>query len=399
MIARLLLLATALTLGACSAAEPKTTDLVEAPAAETKVPDAKANFQRNDYADTVNWLCHPGKTDDACGIDLTATEIAADGSTSIIPYEAAAAPEIDCFYLYPTVSEDESDNSDMLAGPEELSTISNQFARYGAACRLYAPIYRQRTMSALRKGMTTGGQFGDPELRWADIEDSWNTYMRDHNDGRGVVLVGHSQGAGILYEMLDREIIGKPLQEQIIAVHSIGTTRHADVGADSYKGMPLCTAGDQTGCIVTYVSFRETSPPPEAGRFGLVNVDARAICVNPATLSGDDGALDAYMPTKSMIFGDSLTDYGPDITTPYVKLPGLLTAACERTATHDWLSVTVNGNPDDPRIDDISGDVIVGGQILKDWGLHLIDMNIAMGNLVRLADTQGQAWRAAQADE
>ena len=38
----------------------------------------------------------------------------------------------------------------MNAGPEEASVIRAQLARFGSACRIYAPLYRQVTLTALR---------------------------------------------------------------------------------------------------------------------------------------------------------------------------------------------------------------------------------------------------------
>jgi hypothetical protein len=56
------------------------------------------------------------------------------------------------------------------------------------------------------------------------------------------------------------------------------------------------------------------------------------------------------------------------------------------------LSVGINADPADPRTDTINGDVMVGGQIVPGWGLHLIDMQVAMEDLVDLAKAQGQSW-------
>ena len=33
-----------------------------------------------------------------------------------------------------------------------------------------------------------------------------------------------------------------------------------------------------------------------------------------------------------------------------------------------------------------------GGVTLKDWGLHLIDADLFMGNLVDIVHDEGQAW-------
>ena len=43
----------------------------------------------------------------------------------------------------------------------------------------------------------------------------------------------------------------------------------------------------------------------------------------------------------------------------------------------------------------IVGDVMANGQVNADWGLHLIDVNLAMGNLVDIVREQGKAYLAA----
>ena len=83
------------------------------------------------------------------------------------------------------------------------------------------------------------------------------------------------------------------------------------------------------------------------------------------------------------------------MTTPFVKVPGLISAECVNSGGFSYLAVTVNADPKDPRTDTIVGDVVANGTVLKDWGLHLLDMPVAMGNLVELAGTQAAAWRAA----
>jgi hypothetical protein len=77
-----------------------------------------------------------------------------------------------------------------------------------------------------------------------------------------------------------------------------------------------------------------------------------------------------------------------------VSVPGLLTAECVSNEKGSYLAVTVHGNPEDPRTDDIAGDVITNGQVQTDWGLHLIDANLAMGNLVDIVKHQAKAYLA-----
>jgi hypothetical protein len=108
-------------------------------------------------------------------------------------------PPVDCFYVYPTISRDETPYSDWEASPEEAGyVVLHQAARIASTCRVFAPIYRQRTLTALLASLggsdPPGGQGGDP---FAGVLDAFRTCMAEDNDGRGFVLVGHSQGAGL----------------------------------------------------------------------------------------------------------------------------------------------------------------------------------------------------------
>ena len=79
---------------------------------------------------------------------------------------------------------------------------------------------------------------------------------------------------------------------------------------------------------------------------------------------------------------------GVTITTPFVTLPDFVEAECAEHNGFSYLAITVQGEPADPRIDDI------GGDLTPEWGLHLVDANVAMGDLVALARSQAHAYRA-----
>ena len=83
---------------------------------------------------------------------------------------------------------------------------------------------------------------------------------------------------------------------------------------------------------------------------------------------------------------------GKTVTTPFVSVPGMLTAQCVSTPTFNYLAIRVNADPNGPRAKDINGDVVYGGRLMADWGLHLIDANLAMGNLVDIVAQEGKAY-------
>lgn len=366
-----------------------------------------------DYADTASWACLPGRAD-LCATDLSTTVVAANGALTREDFRPAADPKIDCFYVYPTVSNDAGGNSDMNANFEERYVVAQQFARFASVCRTYAPLYRQVTLTALRAAMT-GRPMADAsrDMAYNDVKAAWDHYMTRHNNGRGVILVGHSQGAGILTALIAREIDGKPAAQKMVAAYLIGSNVAVPRGKTKggvFASTPLCTRADETGCVVSFVSFRDGAAPPANARFGTVqmntalplpqNADLTAACVNPAGLLASREAA----PLQSYLAGQSSTlisaaeprvwATGKTVSTPFVSAPGLLTAQCRSNATHTWLAVKVNGDPADPRADDIVGDVVVGGAVQQDWGLHLVDVSVAMGDLVALARRQGEAWGA-----
>jgi hypothetical protein len=387
---------------ACAAAQS-----LAQPAAAPAAPAAPPTYAPNDYGDKANWLCWPGRAD-ACASDLTATVARADGATSTQAFKADPNAPIDCFYVYPTVSRDPTPISDMTVKPEETNVVVQQAARLSAKCRLYAPMYRQFTLTALVQAMTrppTPGQA--PAFRaqvgYNDVKDAWNYYLAHENHGRGVVLVGHSQGSGVLTQLIRNEIDGKPAQGQVISAILMGTAlvvpAGGDVGGD-FKSIPLCHSASQLGCAIAYSSFRETSPPPDNSRFGRPRFNAapgmEAACVNPASLAGGPGAAKSYFGLNIVDPSNAQFRWIKDktIDTPFVTTPGLITAECVHTGQFHYLSIHINADPSSPRTSEIPGDVVFGGAVQKDWGLHLIDANLFMGNLVDIVGAEAKAWQA-----
>jgi hypothetical protein len=171
---------------------------------------------RNDYGHGDNWLCRPGRHD-ACVVDLTTTAVTADGTLTRETWSPNPDAKVDCFYVYPTVSTDTTPNSGMTPGPGERGAVETQLARFGSKCRLYAPMYRQITLAGLEAQLLGRPTAVDTALAYHDVLDAWNYYLAHDNQGRGVVLIGHSQGARWLTVLIMREIEGKPVQSRIVS--------------------------------------------------------------------------------------------------------------------------------------------------------------------------------------
>jgi len=370
-----------------------------APTTVSTVPAGAAS--RTDYSVPANWLCRPGKTNNACDVNLDATVINGDGSTAIEKFTPNANAPIDCFYVYPTVSLDPFTQSDLVPGEEELNVAKAQLARFGSQCRIFAPMYRQFSLGALRARMSGGGEVptrGTPADAAADVDGAWAWYLANENKGRGVVILGHSQGSGQITRLIASKIDGKPDQAKLVSAIILGSTiqvpKNADVGG-TFKNIPVCKSPSQTGCVISFSTFRDTIPPSDTASFGINRGETEAVCTNPAALAGGK-ANDpkSYWTVFGRDAGRKFVD-GADVTTPFAATPGLITTECVRKNNHHYLEVHINANPDDPRTDDPLTDVMAQGKPDPGWGLHLNDANVAMGNLVDIVGRQAAVWEMA----
>jgi hypothetical protein len=371
--------------------------LIAAPALAQPAP-----YAAPDYRKAESWLCRPGATD-PCSGDASTSRVGADATVTLDTLPAARKPAIDCFYVYPTVSTDPTPNSDMVADAAERSVAQAQAAPFRQACRVFAPLYRQITLATLRDRMAGKPVTADPTLGYRDVSAAFADYMKHDNKGRGFILIGHSQGSGVLKALIAGEIEGKPVARQMIAAylagHNLLVPDGKDVGGD-FRSTPLCRAAAETGCAVAWVSFRDTMPVPPASLFGRPPAASPAgmqvACTNPAALAGGRATLRPLMVNRTGIVdsGNPPPKWarGRNIYTPFVALPGLLTGECVTRENANILSVGINADPADPRTDTINGDVVVDDQVMPAWGLHLIDMQVVMEDLIDLARTQGQAW-------
>ena len=204
------------------------------------------------------------------------------------------------------------------------------------------------------------------------MKDAWNYYLQHDNKGRGVVLVAHSQGSFILNRLIREEIDGKPIQSRMVSAILLGTTlavpKGKDVGGSFQQraALPLGVA-DRLRDHLRLVPL--DGRPPANTLFGKVpDANMVAACTNPAALGGGSGAV-ARVSRRT---GRTITSNAPakpwvtpeqKIETPWVSVPGSSPRSARRTRTRQAISRSrCNGDPNDPRVDDITGDIGVGTQ-------------------------------------
>ena len=360
-----------------------------------------ANAPAVDYADEASWLCLPGRQD-ACGRPLETAALTPTGyDESIMQMLPVRDPPIDCFYVYPTVSRDVELNSDLDAGPEEQSVAMVQFARFASVCRTFAPLYRQGTLRSVMAVAAGQDMSAVADFAYRDVAAAWRHYLAHRNQGRPFVLIGHSQGTVHLTRLLAEEIEGRPEAARMLSALLIGFNVEVPQGrltGGSLQRTPLCTRAGETGCVITYVSFRADSPPPPIAIFGRAPRPGHTVgCTNPAALgSTAPTPLDSYWFTVSPSGGaDAIrwSSEGPP-PTPFLRTEGLVSAACVNEGPLGYLAVSVNADPTDARTDEIPGDVRILGQLAPGWGIHLVDVHLAQGDLIGAVAAQRDAYFA-----
>ena len=354
-------------------------------------------------ADVV-WLCLPGQDPNPCHESLETTVQAEDGEHVENP-PLASDPAVDCFYVYPTVSQQRSRNADKSKDPEVIAIAQYQANRFAQACRVYAPVYRQQTLG----GLALGGSAESLQLAYSDVEEAWKEYLRTYNGGRGVVLIGHSQGTRMLRRLLREQIDPVPdLRARLVSAILLGgnvLVRKGSLVGGDFAHVPACSAAGETGCVMAFSTFNE--PPPSNSRYGRspaedtsgfnmpFGPDYDVLCTNPASLGANEQreltTLLRSEPFPGVIGLLLLEMYGgppPSASTPWLQPRERYTGRCE---TSDGANVFMIDEVGDARKLNPAPD--------PSWGLHLADVNIALGDLVRAVEAQIATYTAPPARE
>ena len=343
------------------------------------------------------WLCKPGQKNNPCEPSLSTTKVSPTGKKlKVERIKRDAHPKVDCFYVYPTVSDDKGPIADRSLDPEIRSIALYQTARYSQHCRVFAPAYRQVTLQGLLQPETV-----TPEMRaqgLADVRAAWREYLRKYNKGRGVLLVSHSQGSFVLRSMIPSEIDNKPsVRRRVIAAYLLGgnvlVKKGEDAGGD-FKNVPACRSNDQLHCVVAFSTYNDTVP--EGSRFGRsADPKLEVLCTNPSNLRGGSGKLDAIEPSEPFAPGSTIglltQSIGfnlPKVSTAWIESDDSYRARCSNANGANVLQTApLNGAPKLNALPD------------PGWGLHLADANLPLGNLVALFKREIKSYEDEQVAE
>jgi Protein of unknown function (DUF3089) len=333
----------------------------------------------------VVWLCKPGMRANPCEPSLTTTVFSPTGKRLGVRHvQPAKRRRADCFYVYPTVSDQQQPQATQVVDDVLRSIVLQQTARYSRDCRVFAPVYRQVTIQGLLNPSTVTQEMRNQG--YADVREAWRTYLRKYNHGRGVILVSHSQGTFVLRKLIAEEIDGRVaarrrLVSAVLLGGDVTVKKGGDRGGD-FKHVRACRSRNQLGCVIAFSTYNDTPPPNSL--FGRTSAPGREVlCTNPAALDGGAAKLSPVYATKrfaeSVIGAEANLALAtlPHPNTPWATIPGGVTGRCSRAGGANVLRVTVvNKGFNPPALPDAT------------WGLHLVDANVALGDLADLVRHQ-----------
>jgi hypothetical protein len=331
------------------------------------------------------WLCRPGMADNPCQPGLKTTLFSThEKKLRVVQPKRDPEPKFDCFYVYPTVSNQQRPQATRARDPELKSIALYQAARYSQYCRVFAPVYRQITIQGIfnRSSVTPAME----RRAYQDVVDAWHRYLTTYNKGRGVVLMGHSQGTFILRQLVTEQIDPRPaVRRRLISALLLGGNVQVKQGQDAggdFKHVPACRSVSDLHCVIAFSTFGD--PVPSNAIFGRTTEPGmEVLCTNPVALGGGSGRADVMYPRKPFAPGAIATGISllgqphPQASTPWIEFPNAYRAACSSADGADVLQITPLGGS--PKLNPIPDST---------WGLHLADANIELGNMVGLVRTQ-----------
>ncbi len=226
-----------------------------------------------DYGRPGAWLAFPGRN----GLERSTPP-------GMRPVDEAKAPA-DVFFIHPTtyLKNDVWNAGSGVHGPYDEPVLLGQLSAFNGCCRLYAPRYRQASLHALGKSQPA------VDLAYGDVERAFRYYIDHENHGRPFIIASHSQGTAHAIRLLQRQVLGTPLQKQLVAAYLIGGFAPSNF---SQAGLPICKSAHQTGCVISW----NTSQTGRTGAFKITHDvtywwrgaerksgTLAAICIDPLT--------------------------------------------------------------------------------------------------------------------
>ncbi len=344
-------------------------------------------------ADDTTWICKPGQVDDLCAGTIEGQTLPPPGeSPQPLGYTRPDDAPIDCFYLYPTQSDQPTPNSNLDKDPPIRRVVVQQARMFSTVCDVYAPMYRQVTFNGDQSGYNP-----QVETAYRSARSAFRDYLKNYNDGRGFIMIGHSQGSAHTARLID-EIVdtNAKLRKRFVGAIAPGANIYVPIGkavGGLYDNVPACTKVGQFRCVTAFSTYSDV-PGPNA-EFSRVDAGYwiypeerpdpskfEAMCTNPALLDGGDGTLEPLVDFD-YLFGVP----AEETAAPWVGEPDYYKVDCRRQDGAHWLNLAKVGLSGDTRPD-------LGAAVASGTNYHVPEVNLAEGNLLTIAQNQSDSYAA-----
>jgi len=200
-----------------------------------------------DYGDEAMWAALP----------WLEREPSDGGPTDAYDASTGAA---DVFYIHPTsymssaawnIPPAEFRDTRLL----EAVMLPDQPRALNACCRVFAPYYRQATFYAFLTVRPDGYEAID--AAYEDVRSAFLHFIDNWSDGRPFIIAGHSQGSLHAQRLIAEEIMGTPLESQLVVAYVPGYV------VPTTPSTFVCSEPNQNACILTWNNVRQSHWLPD----------------------------------------------------------------------------------------------------------------------------------------
>ena len=243
------------------------------------------------YGSLDSWAAHPKKNDSV--IDVFYNEDKND-------------LKADIFYIYPTLLTDKNDNSwnSDIYNENQKKQVLNIAIRFQASAwanagRIYSPYYRQVHYRSFYEPYTSNGGIKAGTIAYNDIKEAFEYFLENFNNGRPIIIAGHSQGAYHCKLLLKDYFEGKELLNQLVAAYIPGTR----VDKDEFKTIPHLNSPDDVKGYLSWNTFRINKKPKKGKHPAHFSWKKNQYVTNPITWNNSlESNIDDH---KGLLFYDN----------------------------------------------------------------------------------------------